>query len=154
MFTIEAMDADHIDAVVAIEKVSFPLPWTSDMFAAELKHAFSFCRIIREGQGGPVRGYIVYWVTADEVQLHDIAVDPAHRGRGFAGVLMESMLAEGVACGAGRAFLEVRVGNAPAIALYERFGFTEIGRRRRYYRDNDEDALVMACELQAAGGIA
>jgi ribosomal-protein-alanine N-acetyltransferase len=155
MVRIEPMTPAHLPAVVAIEAVSFPLPWTGEMFAAEMKHAFSRCSVAVDdaGQGGEavVRGYIVYWLTADEVQLHDVAVAPAHRGRGIARQLMESMLAEGRRHQAARAFLEVRVGNASAIALYERLGFARIGKRRAYYRDNDEDALVMALDLQPAG---
>jgi ribosomal-protein-alanine N-acetyltransferase len=145
MTSIDPMTPDDLDAVVAIEAVSFPIPWTMDMFVAEMRHDFSRCRVLREG--GRIVGYIVFWLTVDEVQLHQVAIAPGERGRGLGRILMEGMLDEGRRHGAGSAILEVRVGNAPAIALYERLGFTRAGLRRAYYRDNDEDALVMVCAL-------
>lgn len=149
MIAIDPMAPDDLEAVVAIEAVSFPIPWSSGMFVAEMRHDFSRCRVLRED--GRVAGYIVFWLTVDEVQLHQVAVAPDARGRGLGRRLMETMLDEGRRHGAGSAVLEVRVGNAAAIALYERLGFARAGVRRAYYRDNDEDALVMVCALEGEG---
>jgi ribosomal-protein-alanine N-acetyltransferase len=145
MIAIVPMTPADLEAVVAIEALSFPIPWTTDMFVAEMRHDFSRCRVLRDD--GRVLGYIVFWLTVDEVQLHQVAVHPDARGRRLGRRLMEAMLGEGRDHGAGSAILEVRVGNAAAIALYERLGFARAGVRRAYYRDNDEDALVMVCAL-------
>lgn len=147
MTTLTPMTLNDLAEVVAIENVSFPVPWTMDMFAAELKQVFSRCLVIRDGATGPVTGYAVYWLTGDEVQLHNIAVAPSARGRRLGEVLVRHMLNEGAAADAIGAFLEVRVSNAAAIKLYERQGFTVVGQRRAYYHDNDEDALVMAASM-------
>jgi len=124
------------------------------MFAAETRHAFSRCLVIREAANGAVMGYIVFWLTGDEVQLHDVAVAPGARGRGLGDALITRMLTDGAAAAATRAFLEVRVGNAPAIGLYRRAGFEVVGKRRAYYQDNDEDALVMAADIIPRPGAA
>jgi ribosomal-protein-alanine N-acetyltransferase len=99
-----------------------------------------------------VIGFCNYWVvsepggTAGEVHIHAIATHPDHRRAGVGAALLDRALAEGRAARCNLATLEVRRGNAPAIALYRRAGFRVVHVRARYYQDNGEDALVMISE--------
>ena len=83
------------------------------------------------------------WLAFDEAHVTTIGVDPAHRGRGFGELLLLCMFDEAIARGANWLTLEVRVTNAAAQALYRKYGFTAHGTRKRYYSDNNEDALIM-----------
>jgi ribosomal-protein-alanine N-acetyltransferase len=147
-WAVAQMTADDLPAVLAIEGASFPVPWSEAMFRAELARDFACCRVIRDA--GVMLAYAVFWVTTDEVNLHIIATAPEHRGRGLGRALMAAMHTEAASRGAVSALLEVRVGNAAAIALYAAFGYVVIGRRRAYYQDNGEDALVMSRPLGPA----
>ena len=144
-----AMQVEDLPAVLAIEAQSFPVPWTEQMFRAELARDFACCRVIREG--GLTVAYAVFWITTDELNLHILAVAPAERGRGLGRALMDAMHVEAATRGAATALLEVRVGNASAVGLYEACGYAVIGRRRGYYQDNGEDALVMSRPLPSPG---
>jgi ribosomal-protein-alanine N-acetyltransferase len=93
-----------------------------------------------------VVGYLFTWVVAGEFHINNIAVAPEHRGQGIADALLRVGLGEAVARGARVAVLEVRESNAPARALYARWGFAMAGRRKRYYSHPTEDALLMRCE--------
>ena len=128
-----------LPGVLAIERRSFPAPWSLAMFVLELSKPSGIC-LSAEGDEG-LLGYLVCSRYADIWHLMNVAVDaPARRSR-IASTLVESLLDE-----AGREqryTLEVRVSNAGAIAMYERLGFRPAGRRLRYYHDNNEDALIM-----------
>jgi len=89
-------------------------------------------------------GYIIYWVVAGEMHLLNLAVHPTHRRRGIARALLTAALEEARSQGADVVWLEVRPSNAAALALYQSFGFEEIGVRPGYYSDNGEDALLYA----------
>jgi len=98
-----------------------------------------------------VIGFCNYWIVPDphgggEVHIHAIATHPDHRRAGVGAALLDRALAQGRAQGCSIATLEVRRGNAPAIALYQRAGFRTVHVRPRYYQDNGEDALVMVSE--------
>jgi [ribosomal protein S18]-alanine N-acetyltransferase len=101
-----------------------------------------------------VLAYCNYWLVTGEVigEVHILAIatHPDHRRGGVGARLLAHALADGRTHGCTLATLEVRRGNTPAIALYERAGFTTVHIRQRYYIDNDEDALVMTCTLTAA----
>ncbi len=117
--------------------------WTADHFNAELEQSFSSldgCEI-----DGRLIAYICYWLVAGEMQVLNVAVEPAYRRRGIAAILLTQALARCRQQGLISAWLEVRAGNIAAIELYQQFGFTVEGRRRRYYRDG-EDALLMVRE--------
>ena len=138
--SLRPMKPGDMDAVLAIEGRCHSHPWTAGHFAGELANPHSRLVVLRcEGQPA---AFICYWLLGGELSILDVAVDPAFRRRGLASVLMRHALAEGAAAGAEQSLLEVRRGNAGAIALYRRFGFTTVGERRRYYADG-EDALVM-----------
>ena len=88
-------------------------------------------------------GMIDVWLIQEEAHIATLAVHPDYRGRGIAANLLRKVLFESFKLGARRAMLEVRASNQAAQSLYKDFGFKIVSRRRRYYRDNNEDALLM-----------
>jgi ribosomal-protein-alanine N-acetyltransferase len=157
---IEPAGPADLDAIVEIERHSFPTPWPRETFAAELSREGARLIVARvaRGDGGAraahgarpeaVVGFCNYWIVVDELHIHAIAAHPDHRRAGVGGRLLAHALAEARARGCVRATLEVRRGNAPAIALYQGAGFRGVHIRPRYYQDNQEDALIMLCELE------
>jgi [ribosomal protein S18]-alanine N-acetyltransferase len=142
---IRPLTYSDLPQVIAIERRSFPTPWSLAMFVLELSKPSGICLAAEDD--GAVVGYLVCARYADVWHLMNIAVDPAARRHGVASSLLEEMLER---AGQDESFtLEVRTSNAPAIALYERFGFRSAGTRPRYYRDNGEDAMIMWRESQA-----
>jgi ribosomal-protein-alanine N-acetyltransferase len=95
-------------------------------------------------------GFAGMWLMLDEAHVTTIGVKPSLRGRGFGELLFATLLEIAISIGARRATLEVRVSNHPAQALYRKYSFREEGVRRRYYSDNNEDALIMWSERLAA----
>ena len=147
MTTIELrrLDLDDLDEIDEIERRCYPTPWSRSMFAGELSKATSIClgAFAADGEDGVLIGYLVVSRYVDAWHVMNVAVDPDHRGRGVATMLLERLF-ELTVDDARRGYtLEVRVSNATAIALYERLGFTSSGLRRGYYTDNREDALIM-----------
>ncbi len=131
-----------LPAVLAIERRSFPTPWSLAMFVLEISKPSGICLGIFDARG--LVGYLVCSRYVDVWHLMNIAVDPERRREGVARTLMLQMLEK---AGQGARFtLEVRTSNAGAIRMYERFGFRPAGHRRRYYHDNGEDALIMWLE--------
>jgi len=137
-----------LDAIEEIERHSFPNPWPRETFEAELSREGARL-IVERGGRGAVIGFCNYWIIFDELHVHSLATHPDHRRAGTGARLLAHALDEGRALGCTLATLEVRRGNAPAIALYQRAGFRGVHVRARYYQDNHEDALVMLCELTA-----
>ena len=136
---------EDLPAVLAIEAATFSAPWTEEMFRWELEQAGTgLAWVARRGERGV--GYLFTWVVAGEFHINNIAVAPDHRGQGIANALLKTGLEAAVARGARVALLEVRESNAPARALYARWGFAVAGRRKRYYSHPTEDALLMRCE--------
>ena len=115
-------------------------PWSEEHFRAELANPCA--RIDLCWRGGELAGFICWWLVAGEVQIQNVATAPACRRQGVAAALLARVFAQCREAGFEAAWLEVRVGNRAAIALYERFGFTVVGRRPNYYADG-EAALVM-----------
>lgn len=142
---IRAATLADLDAIAEIDRHSFPRPWPRATFEAELERDVGRLAVITDRDR--VIAYCNYWLVAGEVHILAIATHPDHRRGGIGAQLLASALADGRAIGCTLATLEVRRGNTPAIALYERAGFTTIHVRQRYYVDNDEDALVMTCAL-------
>lgn len=141
-----------LDEILAIERESFTSPWTRAMFEAELQ-GNPFGRFFGAFDNGDVRpvkrllGYICYWVVFDELRLMNLAVRPDCRRRGIASHLVRHAVEEGMSQGAARALLEVRASNHLAQKLYGTFGFRQYGRRRSYYTNPDEDAMLMELQL-------
>ncbi len=138
-----ATEAD-IDSIDAIEQHSFKSPWSRDTFRAELLREWARVDVARLDD--QVIAFCNYWLVTTELHILALATHPDHRGRGIAGRLLEHVLDVARRAGCALATLEVRRSNVPAIALYERAGFSTVHVRARYYQD-DEDALVMLCGL-------
>jgi ribosomal-protein-alanine N-acetyltransferase len=139
---IREMTAGDIPPVMEIERASFITPWTEGMFRSQLRfreHAINLVLL----EDGTVVGYAAAWIAYDEIHLLSIAVVPAVRRRGLGGEILRTVMERGRARGAVRVILEVREGNAAAHAFYRMHGFVDIGTRRRYYSDTDEDAIIM-----------
>ena len=135
-----------LPTVIAIERRSFPSPWSLAMFVLELSKPSGICLAAEDDQG--LVGYLVCARYDSVWHLMNVAIDPARRRKRLASELIERLFEE---AGADARFtLEVRVSNTSAIAMYERFGFKSAGLRRRYYHDNGEDALIMWLEAPAA----
>ena len=134
---------DQIDAILAIEVVSFTNPWTREMYRAELDNrGVSYCYVAKDDEGAIV-GYCSFWRVLDELHINNLGVLPSRRRSGVATALLTFVLRHGVALGATRATLEVRRSNDAARLLYERFGFVVSGIRHAYYTKPVEDALVL-----------
>jgi ribosomal-protein-alanine N-acetyltransferase len=143
-FVIERIAGpEDLDGVLAVDEASFSRPWTRQMYEAEfLNRDTSRLHVLRLPDVR-VAGYIASWIVVDEVHINNIAVLPAHRGRGYGSALLAHALEEAAAAGAQRATLEVRRSNDAARRLYERFGFRMAGVRRDYYSHPTEDALIL-----------
>jgi ribosomal-protein-alanine N-acetyltransferase len=148
--TIRKAGLTDIRAIFAIEKASFPTPWSRWIFLAELTQPVSHFLVIGPAPPEPWQlwGYLVFWVVADEMHLLNLAVHPEQRRRGLGRILLTEALAQARTQGAQVAWLEVRPSNGPARALYESFGFKEVGLRPGYYDDTQEDAILLALEWQ------
>lgn len=147
-FCVRPMVLEDLEAVLRVERACYQPPWAPAIFERELSNAWSFVDLVVPEQepGAPV-GHLVYWVVHDELHILNVAIAPSMRRRGLARAMLGRMLR---ICRQKRLqylALEVRVSNEGAIALYQSFGFKQIGRRKRYYADNGEDALVMALVL-------
>ena len=140
--------AADVDAIAAIERLAFSDPWSRESFAT-LARSPEVYFLVADAGGAPV-GYLVAWYVLDEGEVANIAVAPSARGTGVGARLLDAALAEARRRAVGHMFLEVRESNAVARRLYGSRGFIELGRRKRYYRDPVEDALVLRCELAAA----
>jgi ribosomal-protein-alanine N-acetyltransferase len=136
-------DRADIDAVIAIEEASFTSPWTRDMYLAELDNTGVSYFYLARTPLGEIIGFCSFWRVLDELHLNNLAVSPEHRRAGVATALLLKVLGDGARFGAARATLEVRSSNTAAQQLYERFGFTVAGVRRKYYSNPPEDALVL-----------
>lgn len=143
------MEAGDAPALAELESRCFPLPWTEEAFAEALAGLTFSAFGIRDGAPGGLAAYIGVYHTPDEVEILNIAVRADKRRRGYGRLLMAAALRDAAETGILRAVLEVRTSNAPAIALYESFGFEKAGRRRGYYHDTGEDALIYVLDLTA-----
>jgi ribosomal-protein-alanine N-acetyltransferase len=132
--------------VLAIEAEAFPTPWTRDNFRFEI-HSNPFARNLVVRLGNALLGYACLWVVGDELKINNIAVLREWRGRGVGTALLRRVFDRGRAEGCREAELEVRPTNDVARRLYERHGFREVRRRKGYYQDTREDAIVMTAPL-------
>jgi len=147
IITIRSMTEADLDAILAIERVSFPKPWKREFFLQEIHShlSFPFVAVL----DGAIVGYVCLMSLFEEAQIMNIAVDPLQRGRGVARMLLEQAIITAREKGAQLLVLEVRVSNSSAIRLYERFGFVPFSVRKGYY-ENKEDALLMEKPLAPA----
>ena len=139
---IASMTVGDVDDVLAIERKSFPTPWSRFSFQTELTHNQFAIYIVGRTSVGMV-AYAGGWLVLDELHITNIAVDPAHRGQRYGRSILLALLSRAKAKGAKRATLEVRTGNEAAQKLYLKEGFFFKGCRKGYYTDTGEDALIM-----------
>jgi ribosomal-protein-alanine N-acetyltransferase len=146
-FLIRPMLVEDIPAVMAIDKESFPNPWPENTYLYELReNRMSHLLVIQPREGELPVGVGGYWLVVDEAHISTFAIHPDWRGRGAGSVLIDGLLRQAAGLGAGSAMLEVREGNLAAQSLYRKFGFQIVGRRKGYYKDNGETALLMTAE--------
>jgi ribosomal-protein-alanine N-acetyltransferase len=139
---IERMRHADIPTVQAIEREIFPSPWPRNAYATELSQNRQAHYIVLR-DGAEVLGYGGLWKVASEAHITTIGVRARSQGQGYGTALFAALLQRAYELGARWVTLEVRASNLHAIHLYERFGFRPIGRRRGYYTDNGEDAVIM-----------
>ncbi|MFO1463871.1 MAG: ribosomal protein S18-alanine N-acetyltransferase [bacterium] len=135
------MTRSDLDAVLEIERRSFEQPYSREILAQELKIKAAHLRVATYRR--KVIGYIDFWLVHDEMELISIAVHPDFKRRGVGEGLMHEMIRFAHQNEARFIFLDVRRSNEVAQQLYEKFGFAKAGVRRRYYSDNQEDAIIM-----------
>jgi ribosomal-protein-alanine N-acetyltransferase len=166
-YVVEPMRLRDIKEVMEIEHDSFPSPWSARAYRHELlDNDLSHYFVVRQrriegpepgllarigrtlglGARSSVLGHAGFWLIAGEAHISTIAVQPDWRRRGVGELLLVAMLDRATALEADIAALEVRVSNVTAQNLYRKYGFRQAGLQRRYYRDSDEDALVMSTE--------
>lgn len=140
--TFRKMTEADIDQVYEIEKLSFALPWTKESFFHEMKFNDHAYYVVAEIDGKIV-GYCGMWMVLDECHITNVAILPQERGKKLGERLMREAMEVAQAKGAVLMTLEARVSNHIAQNLYRKLGFENGGIRKRYYTDNDEDAIVM-----------
>ncbi len=147
-FEIVKMRSQHIPFIIAIERKSFPQPWSYSLFLSELSNRMAtyFVALWQ----GKVIGYIGMWIVWEEAHITTFAIHPAYRRKGFGEKLFTYALSYALSQGCKEVLLEVRVSNFVAQHLYRKLGFRAVGRRRGYYTDG-EDAIVMKKDLRERG---
>lgn len=144
MIRLEQMTDAHVAQIARLERHCFSDPWSEKSVASELNNCLSLWLVALDG--ATVAGYIGSQSVGDEADMMNVAVHPDYRRRGIARELVMGLVAALGEKGVHSLALEVRASNAPAIALYEQLGFTQVGRRPNYYRNPKEDALILRKE--------
>jgi len=142
-FDLRKLELGDLNAIEAIERESYPTPWSRSMFASELAKPSSLSLGAFDQDSGALVGYLVISRYVDAWHVMNVAVTTAYRRRGVARALLDRLFAETGGDEHRGYTLEVRVSNEGAIKLYEALGFVSRGVRRGYYTDNREDALIM-----------
>src|SRR6266536_2886143 len=141
-FLIRKMTLDDIPVVVELDRISFSLPWPERSFRFEIAdNPVARCWVAEVD--GRVVGMVVGWLLVDEIHIATIATHPDFRRQGIGRKLLSHTLRHALEEGAQSSFLEVRASNLGAQEMYRQFGYEPSGRRKRYYKDNDEDAILM-----------
>ena len=139
---IVPMNADHLDELERLERICFSRPWSKRMLGEELENQCA-AFLVAEDENGKVLGYAGLLVMMDEGYITNVAVFPEYRRLGVAAKIIQVYMNFAEANDLAFLTLEVRPSNAAAIALYQRFGFEEVGRRKNYYDLPKEDALIL-----------
>lgn len=165
LHVLRPMRREDITGVLDIDRVSFPIPWSEKTYQFEIDNRDTshlvvierqdgvhaplpalqslFQRLLGNTTPGTLVGYGGCWLIAGEAHISTIAVHSQFRGQGLGELLLAAMLQRTMTLGADYSVLEVRESNLTAQALYEKYEYVVIGRRKAYYRDNNEDALLM-----------
>lgn len=143
---LEKMKASHVEQIAALEKICFSDPWSERSISSELENKLAFWLVALDED--TVAGYIGSQTVMDETDMMNVAVHPDYRRQGVAEALINALITELKQMGSHWLTLEVRASNCAAISLYEKLGFSEIGRRKNYYRNPREDALILRKEWE------
>lgn len=146
MSNIVTMTSCHVPQVAALEKECFSDPWSQRSVASELDNPLALWLVWEED--GQVLGYVGSQTVLDETDMMNVAVSAQARRRGIAQALVEALVIQLKQRGSRCLTLEVRTSNAPAIALYEKLGFRQVGRRPNYYSHPKEDGLILRKEWE------
>jgi ribosomal-protein-alanine N-acetyltransferase len=161
------MGLADLPQVMEIDRLSFPIPWTETSYRFELTESRAshflvvidpastlkpglFGRLWGQRPAQRIAGFGGFWFAGGEAHIGTLAIHPVWRGRGLGEHLLVALLRRAVDLKAITVSLEVRVSNQVAQNLYRKYGFVEVGQRKAYYRDNGEDALIMALSLEGA----
>lgn len=150
MIEITTMTSDHVAQIAEIEKLCFSDPWSENSVASELGNRLSLWLVALDGD--TVAGYVGSQSVLDEADMMNVAVHPDYRRRGIGQNLVLALADALKEKGIQALMLEVRQSNAPAIALYEKLGFRQVGLRPNYYRNPKENALILMKTLEEPGG--
>lgn len=142
-FSLRPMQPSDLDAVMTIEVAACPTPWSRKGYQNELQHNDKAHYTVLELETVGMVGYVGHWIMLDECHISIIAVHPDWQGNGFGEVLLLTALQDALKQGAQIGTLEVREHNHVAQSLYRKLGFAVVGRRKNYYKDSKEDALIM-----------
>ena len=138
---VRPMRGSDIEQVAQIERLSCAIPWSAQAYVTEISNPAAAYFVAASGDY--VLGYGGIWTVMDECHVTTLAVHPEQRGRKIGERILSCLLEKAQKTGAIRATLEVRIGNDPARHLYEKYGFVWAAIRKKYYADNQEDAVVM-----------
>lgn len=138
------MEHKDLEAVSAIESISIIPPWSKASFEEAIEKEETYYIVCEAG--GRVKGYAGMWIAADEAEITGVAIEPESRSTGLGTDMVKYLLDKGREAGVKKFFLEVRKSNDSAIRVYEKCGFERVGERKDFYRNPDEDAVVMRCE--------
>lgn len=141
---------EQIADVLKLESLCFEAQWTQEQYRYGLERGT--LRLMTAEENNELIGYLAYTVIAEEMEILNVAVAPRQRRRGIGQRLLAAVLDEAEGETIAFCFLDVRASNDPAIGLYGKFGFERIGRRKRYYPDNREDALLYRLDLRKTPG--
>lgn len=143
---IVKMNAAHVSQIAELERICFSDPWSDKSIASELENELAYWLIAVEGD--TVVGYIGSQTVMGETDMMNVAVHPEYRRKGIAEALVNALVGSLKEQGSRCLTLEVRASNLPAQKLYEKMGFTLIGKRPRYYHNPKEDALILRKEWE------
>ncbi len=146
MITITSMTLDHVQPIAELEKLCFSDPWPVEGILPELSNPLSYWLVAMDGS--LVAGYVGSQSVCGEADMMNVAVSPDYRRQGIAQQLVEALVAGLKEKEVHSLTLEVRASNDPAVALYHKLGFAQVGRRPNYYRNPKEDALILRKEWQ------
>ncbi len=141
------MGRPHVPQVAELEKLCFSDPWSEQSIASELDNVLALWYVALDDNR--VVGYIGSQTVCGETDVMNIAVHPDYRRRGIGQILIEELIREVKNLGSISLTLEVRSSNAPAVSLYEKLGFSQVGLRKNYYRNPKEDAYILRKEWDA-----
>lgn len=142
--TIVKMNENHVSQIAELEKLCFNDPWSRNSIASELDNKLSFWLVAEEN--GNVLGYVGSQTVLGETDMMNIATHPDYRKKGIGTALITALIDVLAKQGSHSLMLEVRASNDSAISVYKKLGFSEVGRRKNYYRNPKEDALILRKE--------